>query len=196
VHLRLVREGAYPDWEAVYVDNVARIYRQMFARVSNRPDAEDLTAQVFAAALPSLRITASRAEVRGYLAATARTVLAAHWRRSFGLEITAIDVAELAGSLAEPAADPPAAGRRRLEAILAQLPDRYRTVLELRFLRAYSMRDVARELGVSVSNAGVLQHRALRLAADIADRQAADAADAADAGDAGENGERTGEDVR
>jgi hypothetical protein len=43
--LHLVPEGAYPDWEAVYTDNVRRIYRLMHARVANRPDAEDLTAR-------------------------------------------------------------------------------------------------------------------------------------------------------
>ena len=41
---------AYADWEAVYRDNVDRVYRMMFAKVGNRPDAEDLTAEVFLAA--------------------------------------------------------------------------------------------------------------------------------------------------
>ena len=67
---------AYADWEAVYRDNVDRVYRMMFAKVGNRPDAEDLTAEVFLAALRPLRVSASVGEVRAYLAATARTVLA------------------------------------------------------------------------------------------------------------------------
>jgi hypothetical protein len=41
--LRVVGSDAYPDWEAVYADNVERLYRLMYARVGNRPDAEDLT---------------------------------------------------------------------------------------------------------------------------------------------------------
>jgi RNA polymerase sigma factor (sigma-70 family) len=171
--LRLVRDDAYASWEAVYADNVTRIYRLMFSRVTNRPDAEDLTSQVFMTALPSLRLTATRPEVRAYLAATARTVLAGHWRRTFGLEITAIDPADVEAILADPEPEPPAAGRERMEAILSQLPSRYRAVLELRFLRSYSMREVASELGVSVSNAGVIQHRALRLAAGIAGQDTA-----------------------
>jgi RNA polymerase sigma-70 factor, ECF subfamily len=170
--LRLVQHDAYASWEAVYMDNVTRIYRLMFSRVTNRLDAEDLTSQVFMTALPSLRMTATRPEVRAYLAATARTVLAGHWRRTFGLEITAIDPSEVEAILADPEPEPPTAGRERVEAILSRLPSRYRAVLELRFLRSYSMREVAHELGVSVSNAGVIQHRALRLAADIADQDA------------------------
>jgi RNA polymerase sigma-70 factor (ECF subfamily) len=80
----------YPGWEAVYRDNVARIYRLMFAKVGNRPDAEDLTAEVFVAALRPLRVSASTTEVRAYLLTTARTVLAGHWRRTLGREITTL----------------------------------------------------------------------------------------------------------
>jgi RNA polymerase sigma-70 factor (ECF subfamily) len=50
--------------------------------------------------------------------------------------------------------------------ILAGLPDRYRRILELRFLEAMSLREAAQAMGVSVGNAKVLQHRALRLAAE------------------------------
>ena len=38
-------------------------------------------------------------------------------------------------------------------------------ILELRFLQSMSLREAARIMGVSVGNAKVLQHRALRLAA-------------------------------
>src|SRR5262245_28547609 len=84
-------DGRYADWEAVYQDNATWVYRTLFARVGNRADAEDLTAEVFLAALRPLRITATVAEVRAYLRATARTVLAAHWRETMGREITSID---------------------------------------------------------------------------------------------------------
>ena len=43
----MVCKQHYPDWEAVYRDNVDRVYRMMVAKVGNRPDAEDLTAEVF-----------------------------------------------------------------------------------------------------------------------------------------------------
>ena len=65
------------------MNNVERVYRLMFAKVGNRPDAEDLTTEVFLAALRPLRVSASVGEVRAYLLATARTVLAAHWRRGW-----------------------------------------------------------------------------------------------------------------
>src|SRR5690348_18037088 len=64
----------------------------MFLKVGNRPDAEDLTTEVFLTALGPLRASASVGEVRAYLLATARTVLASHWRRHYGAEITTIDL--------------------------------------------------------------------------------------------------------
>ncbi len=89
--LHIVPDGRYANWEAVYQDNATWVYRTIFARVGNRADAEDLTAEVFLAALRPLKITATVAEVRAYLRATARTVLAAHWRATLGREITSID---------------------------------------------------------------------------------------------------------
>lgn len=82
-------------WEAIYADNVARIYRLMFVKVGNRADAEDLTSQVILNALTPLRTTASVGEVRAYLLRTARTVLATHWRATMGHPITTIDLDDL-----------------------------------------------------------------------------------------------------
>lgn len=161
--LRVVRDG-YSDWEAVYQDNATWVYRTIFARVGNRADAEDLTAEVFLAALRPLRLTASVGEVRAYLRTTARTVLAAHWRETLGREITSID-----DDIEQPpdSEESISTAPQRVAAVLERLPDNYRQILELRFLQGCSIKESAAELSVSVANAKVLQHRALRLAAQV-----------------------------
>jgi RNA polymerase sigma-70 factor (ECF subfamily) len=161
--LRAVPDDRYPDWEVVYQDNVTWVYRTIYARVGNRPDAEDLTAEVFLAALRPLRLTASIPEVRAYLRATARTVLAAHWRETMGCEITSIDEIEAPPQSEEAISNAP----QQVAAVLDALPDHYRRILELRFLQGRSIKETAAELGVTVANAKVLQHRALRLAAQV-----------------------------
>ncbi len=166
-YLRSVGQDSYIDWDEVYVDNVSRIYPLMYAKVGNRPDAEDLTAEVFVAALGPLRIEASRGEVRAYLRTTARTVLAGYWRRRLGVQITTIDAAAELRPPVEPAQSPNAGDRARR--VLGGLPDRHRRILELRFLLAMSVKEAAREMGVSVANAKVLQHRALRQAAQTSE---------------------------
>jgi RNA polymerase sigma-70 factor (ECF subfamily) len=56
---------------------------------------------------------------------------------------------------------------QRVRVVLEALPDNYRRILELRFLQGCSIKDSATEMGVSVANAKVLQHRALQLAAQV-----------------------------
>ena len=163
--LHSVGPDAYPNWDAIYLDNVERLYRIMYARVGNRADAEDLTAEVFQAALKPLRTSASVGEVRAYLLATARTVLASHWRRHYGTEITTIDVTVDRAALDEPPTESDAPGRVR--AVLAELPDRYARILELRFLESCTLREAANAMNISLGNAKVLQHRALRHAAQF-----------------------------
>ncbi|MHA3021864.1 RNA polymerase sigma factor [Mycobacterium sp. BMJ-28] len=161
--LRLVSQSCYPSWEAVYEDNATWVYRTIFARVGNAADAEDLTSEVFLAAMRPLRLTASVAEVRAYLRTTARTVLAAHWRATLGREITSIEDVAAAPESEEAISSAP----QRVAMVLDALPEKYRKVLELRFLRGHPVREVAAEMGVSLANAKVLQHRALRLAAQF-----------------------------
>jgi RNA polymerase sigma-70 factor (ECF subfamily) len=157
-------DDAMPSgWEAVYRDNVEYIYRLMFSRVGNRPDAEDLTSEVFRTALRPLRMSASAPEIRAYLAATARTVLASHWRRRYGIEVTSLEpeMGESEGAQDDIGSE----ASERTADILARLPERYRRILELRFLEARTLRESAETMNISLGNAKVLQHRALRLAA-------------------------------
>jgi RNA polymerase sigma factor (sigma-70 family) len=166
--LHLVDGTAAHNWEAIYRENVVAIYRFVHARTGNRPDAEDVTAQVFLQALPRLRHGTSEPEVRAYLFATARTALADHWATQYGVE-----TAQLEDEVPTPPHEASnESGVHRAHAILEQLPDRYREVLELRFLRGHSVRDTARAMGVTVANAKVLQWRALRRAARLDDEGA------------------------
>ncbi|MEU0603414.1 sigma-70 family RNA polymerase sigma factor [Streptomyces sp. NPDC006393] len=172
---RQLPTAVYPGWEAIYEDNVGWIHRLMYNKVGNRPDAEDLTSQVFLTALKPLRTTATVGEVRAYLLATARTVLAAHWQRTLGRQITVIDIdvtdledyAEPVGHHVSSRAEEHA-GR-----ILAALPERHRRILSLRFLLGYSVKEAAADMGITVANAKVLQYRALRKAAGLEPYEAA-----------------------
>ena len=167
----MVGADVYESWEAVYRDNVGWVYQRLFAKVGSRPDAEDWTAEVFLAALRPLRVSASVGEVRAYLAATARTVLANHWRRTLGRELTTLD-----GDWVEPVAPELGVGSDRgveADRILAALPVNYGTILRLRFLDGLSLKESAARMGVTVGNAKVLQHRALKAAALVAERSEA-----------------------
>jgi RNA polymerase sigma factor (sigma-70 family) len=163
-----VVEGAlYTNWETIYQANVVRVYRLMFSRVGNRPDAEDLTSEVFVKSLPNLSLPSPVTQVHAYINVTIRSVLADHWRRHYGSPQTDVEIDNIGQpfDLIPSADESGRAGR-----ILALLPDRSRNILELRFLRGCSIKEAAREMGVSPGNAKILQYRALRLAAEVGER--------------------------
>jgi RNA polymerase sigma-70 factor, ECF subfamily len=148
----------------IALDELQLVYAFIHARVGNRPDAEDLTQQVALKAIPRLRPGAPASAIRGYLFATARSVLGAFWSTRLGLS-----EAELRDDLAmTPAPGPaPEVGTETVQQVLAQLSDNYRRVLELRFLHGYSLREVATEMKSTVGAIKVMQLRALRAAAKV-----------------------------
>jgi RNA polymerase sigma-70 factor (ECF subfamily) len=157
--------AVYPDWESVYQDNVVGIYQLVFRRVGNAADAEELAADVLMHTLKTLRLPAPVHNVRAYLVKTARTVLAEHWRRHYAARDAALELKLLPpDALVEP---PNAKSAERAQRLLGLLPDHFKQILELRFLRGYSVREAANEMGVTESNARVLQFRALRKAAEL-----------------------------
>jgi RNA polymerase sigma factor (sigma-70 family) len=155
----------YADWESVYRDNVVGIYQLAMRRVGSAADAEDLAQEVLIRTLKTLRLPAPVHNVRAYLVKTARTVLADHWRHHYGAQAA---VSEFALVPAEAlTATPNGIATDRAQRLLALLPDRFHRILELRFLRGYSIREAAKEMGLTEVNARVLQFRALRKAAEF-----------------------------
>ncbi len=125
------------DWESVYQEHVAPLYRYVYSRTGNTADAEDVTSTTFLRALPRLRSDVSAAEIRAYLRTTARSVLADVWRQRHGTVLMEFDDQR-------DATQPPEREQEvDVSPILDGLPANYRSVLEFRFLRGYSIRETA-----------------------------------------------------
>ena len=155
-------------FEEFYDAHVVPIYRYIYARVGNRPDAEDLTAQVFMRAVEQLDVSREPGQIASWLYRVSQNAVADHWRAFYRLPLVTEDRLApgwepVAGVEAPARTDDPAAAR--VETVLRRLPAHYRRVLELRFLKRLSVAETAREMGVSHGNAKVLQYRALRRAA-------------------------------
>ncbi|TMF55363.1 MAG: RNA polymerase sigma factor [Chloroflexi bacterium] len=137
-------QAAVPDQDYLvwaYQTHVTAIYQYVYSRVGNRPDAEDLTSQVFMKAIQGMRADVSVPELRSWLYKVAQTTLADHWRQYYAEDLT--DLGEDVGRA--PATRENQEATLRVDALLASLPDTYRRVLELRFLRGYSVRETAHE---------------------------------------------------
>src|ERR1700730_9434004 len=143
------------------LEELGSIFAFIYHRVGNRPDAEDLTQEVAMRALPRLRDGRGSTSVRSYLFATARSALADFWRLRLGRPVDELEENSAAGTVPE---DTPEAARAEVERVLMQLPAHYRRLLELRFLRGYSLKEVAAEMGMTLGAVKVMQLRALRAA--------------------------------
>ncbi len=139
------------------------VYGFLYARVGNRPDAEDLTQQVAMKALPRLRDGAAASDIRGYLYATARSALAEFWSARLSMREAEL-IEDVHANGAE--AGPSVANVEIARGVLAKLSANHRRVLELRFLQGYSLKEVAREMNSTVGAIKVMQLRALRAAAE------------------------------
>jgi RNA polymerase sigma-70 factor (ECF subfamily) len=157
-------------FEAIYDEHVMAIHRFVYARVGNRPDAEDITGQVFMRAVEQLDVDRPAPQISAWLYRVAQNAVADYWRAFYRLPQVGVDHVARAWEPASPQptphaeadADRAAAAVRRL---LKRLPARYARVLELRFLQRLSVAETASRLGITDGNAKVLQYRALRKAA-------------------------------
>jgi RNA polymerase sigma-70 factor (ECF subfamily) len=157
-------------FEAIYDEHVTAIHRFVYARVGNRPDAEDLTGQVFMRAVEQLDVDRPAPQISAWLYRVAQNAVADYWRAFYRLPQIGVEQVAPAWEPVMPQTDPNAdadadRAASAVRGLLKRLPAQYARVLELRFLHRLSVAETASQLGVSHGNAKVLQYRALRKAA-------------------------------
>lgn len=157
-----------PTVQAVVTDAFERyatvIYRFAYRRLGNRESAQDVTAQVFLKAARGLDPSFGDEARRAWLFRAARTAIVDLWRSYGECPVVPLDwyVEE-----PSPAVNSDSAAVARVSRILVMLNPMQRRVLELRFLEGKSLLETAKELGITEGNVKVLQHRALRRAAEL-----------------------------
>ena len=160
---RLVRWiAAEPDWDAVYAEQLPRVYNFFRYRFGDSADAEDLTARTFEKAWRARdRYRRDIAAFSTWLFTIARHVATDHYRRARPV-VPLSDVVELAGG---PSPEEHAAERSdaaRLARLLATLPVRDRELLALKYGAGMTNRAIAQATGLSESNVGTIVHRAVQ----------------------------------
>jgi RNA polymerase sigma factor (sigma-70 family) len=147
-----------------YEKYATAIYQFAYRRLGNREDAQDVTAQVFFKASRGLDASFDEAAQRSWLFRAARTAIVDIWRSYGGCPVVPLEwYAEDKVPNRQIASNAPA----RVARVLSLLNATQRRVLELRFLESRSLLETAQELGLSQGNVKVIQHRALRRAAEL-----------------------------
>lgn len=164
--VKRVLAGERTVFKVLYVRYLPKVYEFSYWSVGNREDAENITSETFMKALTKLSWFKG-SSFNAWLFAIARNEVAAYWRERYRAEslVQAI-VLEKHASAEEFEAD-----ERRTSKIVAKvlehLPKNYRRVLELRFLSGMSISETAKALGMTEGNVKVMQHRALKKAAEV-----------------------------
>jgi RNA polymerase sigma-70 factor, ECF subfamily len=148
------------DWDAVYAEELPRVYNFFRYRLGNRATAEDLTSLTFEKAWRARRsYRDDRASVATWLLAIARNVAIDHFRKARP-EVPLDEAQPSGGATAEEAL-----GRQqdlgRLADLLGRLPPREREVLALKYGADATNRAIAGLTGLSESNVGTILHRVI-----------------------------------
>ena len=148
------------DWDAIYAEELPRVYNFFRYRVGNRATAEDLTSLAFEKAWRARSgYRRDRASVSTWLLAIARNVAIDHFRRP-RLEVPLDEAHPQDGQTPEALAVRRAEGRR-LATLLGGLEPRERELLALKYGADATNRAIAKLTGLSESNVGTILHRTI-----------------------------------
>jgi RNA polymerase sigma-70 factor, ECF subfamily len=171
---RLVEQARAGDAGArrtLYIQHVDRVFRTVRGMLRNDADAEDVTQDALLTVLTSLDKYTPRADAR--FAAWVTTIAVNTVRRRFRRrrpELTATgELPETAGDTADPAGDLDRARQRRALLIaLAELPEREREIVSLRYGAELNASEIAATLGLEPATIRKILERArTRLGARI-----------------------------
>lgn len=150
------------DWDALYADQLPRVYNYFRYRVGSSAVAEDLTSLTFEKAWSARqRYRRDLAGFATWLMTIARNVATDHWRKR--RDHAPLDAAEHVAAGEEP--HEPLERREafgRLATLLAALPERERELVSLKYGADLTNRAIAKQLGLSESNVGTILHRTVQ----------------------------------
>lgn len=162
--VELAQSGDQAAIKALYEKYFQPIYRFLFWQTGDSSVAEDLTQETFLGFVRGITKFRGQALFRNWLYQIAKYQLVA-WinqkstqAESFLLEEVAVTTAS-DDEWIDP--DIQLAKIKKLASLLKTLPKKDRQVLELRFLRAASVAEVATKLKLTQSNVKVITHRAI-----------------------------------
>lgn len=137
------------------------IYRWLFVHVRDVELAEDLTADTFLKAWKQFD-TFDRKHPRGWLYTIARNTLTDYWRKKKPVALDeSVEIIDEETPTNEEVLELKFEAKRAAQAIV-RLPKDMKSVVTLRFMQGYSVKQTAEALGMSEANVRVVQYRALK----------------------------------
>lgn len=156
---RVLDPARAEDWDALYADQLPRVYNFLRFRVGDDTVAEDLTSITFEKAWRARhRYRRDRAAFSTWLMTIARNVATDHHRRR--RDHAPLEAAEHVADASDPQARvEQAESFARLVRLLERLPEREQELIALKYGAELDHRTIARQLGLSETNVGSILHR-------------------------------------
>jgi RNA polymerase sigma-70 factor (ECF subfamily) len=147
------------DWNAVYADQLPRVYNYFRFRVSRAHDVEELTARTFEKAWRArAKYRRDLAGFSTWLFAIARNVMTDHLR-SDAVRMRAAILSDTSDPVTPEGNAVHGSDMERLAMLTADLADRHKELIALKYGAALSNRMIARVTGLSESNVGTTLQR-------------------------------------
>ena len=154
--------------ERLCADTWRELYRFIYYRVQNREEAEDITQETYAKAISYLNKNDVKIlEERSYLKAVALNIIRDQWRskkrRGDSINLEDVKPEEIAqedftGSLSD---------REQINEAMGKLTKEQQTVLELRIMKGYSVKETAKLMQRKEGSVRVLQFRAVKALTEL-----------------------------
>ncbi len=158
----LAASGDQAAFAILYDRYVAPLYRYCYWQMNDEKTAEDLTSATFIEIAKTIKTFKGSGSFKNWAYTIAKRQIAGHLRQKYRLPTTGLIENILGDSDVWLDADNTTVKKDAVARLLSQLSDSSRQVLELRYLKNYSVLETAKALALTEANVKVLTHRALK----------------------------------
>jgi RNA polymerase sigma factor (sigma-70 family) len=160
-----VGQSAAEAFAGFYEQYLPKVYRYISYRISDTHKAEDITSVVFEKALTKFKsFSPEKASFSTWIFTIARNTLTDHFRTSSKIQTVsddnAVGITQPETSIEE--LSEKAEDIRMLQSYISQLSKAEQEIISLKFGAEMTNRQIAKELGFSESNVGIIIYRAVR----------------------------------
>lgn len=148
-----------------YDKTMPKVYRYIYYKVNSQQIAEDLTSEVFDKALVNFKkYNQEKASFSTWVLTIAKNTIADYYRAQPKVQTVSIDEAVDTPSR-EPGPEQTAEDneeKQLLKRCISQLPEKEQEIIRLKFTMEMTNRDIAKVIGLTETNVGVMLYRIIR----------------------------------
>lgn len=184
--IKRAQNGSAKDFETIYNHYSSKLYRYIFYKVRTRHDAEDVTSETWVNIVKNLKTYSFNSSFSTWIYSVTKNILAQYYKSlydksadtfedwmedskalkdrngNFDLEIEKIFEEDETNIFEdEEVVKDKKEKENKITEVFKLLKPIQSKLLELRFLKGYKIKEAAEELKISVSNAKVMQMRAI-----------------------------------